>query len=161
MNYWNLNNFLNLFWNFFNNCNWNLNNSFNFFYSILNNNFLFNYFNFIWLTNCVLYSHYFLHYLRNFNYFLYCLNNWDWFFDDSVNNYVSYFDVIFNLFGISIFNLRNNFLNDLFNLNNLRNLNYFFDNLFHNYWNLDNFFTDFFYIFSVCFLCIHSWEACF
>jgi len=149
--------FLNDFLNFYNSLleEWDLNNFFNFldnlyilndrsvsdnfylFDTILDNNLFPNDWNFLRLSNNGIGLNNFLNNLWNLNNFLDSLNNRNWFLYDSINNLISHFNVIFNFLGISVLYLRNNLLDNLFNFNNLWNLNDFFNKFLDNYWNLD------------------------
>lgn len=113
----------------------------NLFNSILIDKLFSNNFNFIRLSyNSVSLNNLFNN-LWYLDYFLDCLNYWNWSLNYSFNNFISYFNMIFNLFSnLRFVNWYCN-LDFSFNLDNLRNLNYFFDNLFDNYWNFDNFFN--------------------
>ena len=74
--------------------------------------------------------------------FLYSLNNWDWFFNNSIDNLISDLDEVLDLFSDSVFNLRNDLFNNLFYFDNLWNLNDLLDDLLNYNWNLDYFFDD-------------------
>lgn len=111
--------------------------NFNLFDTILNDNLFSNDLNFIRLFDNGIGLYNFLNDLWNLNDFLDSLNNWNWFFYNSINNLISHFNVIFDFLGISVLYLRDNLLNNLFNFNNLWNLNDFFNKFLDNYRYLD------------------------
>lgn len=82
------------------------------------------------------------HNLRYLHYFFYDLCDWNNFLNDSINNIVLNFDMIDNLSGISVLNLRNNFFHNFFDLNDLRHLDNLFNDFFLVSWHLNNFFND-------------------
>ena len=115
-----------------------------FFYSLLNNDFLSDNFDFKRLSHSIGCLHDFFDNLRNFDNFLHSLNDRNRFFDDSLNYFMSSFDMVFDFLSISILDLRNYFLDYFFHFNDLRYLNNLLNDLLHYDWNLDDFLNNFF-----------------
>ena len=75
---------------------------------------------------------------------VYILNDWNWFFNDSLNNIMLNFNMILNLSGVNVLNHRNTFFDNFLHFNYFRYLNNFLHDLLHNHRNLNNFLYDFF-----------------
>ena len=138
MDDWYLNNFFNLFNYFSDNFNRDLHLFDNFLNSILDDDFFNNSFDFLDLLNYSLNCHYLLNNLGNLNHSFNSLDDWDWPFNDSINNLISYFDMIIYLLGSNNFLLGYDFFYNFLDFDNLGNLynsvNYFF----HNHRDLSN-----------------------
>lgn len=138
-----MNNPLNFFDNLYGLDHWSVSNDFDFLNSVLDDNLFSDYWDFVRLFNdCVSLNDPFDN-LRNFNYLLDCLNDWNGLLDYSINNLMPDFNMVFNLFCISVLYLWDNLFNDFFNFNNLWNLNNLFNNLFDNDRNFNDFFDNF------------------
>lgn len=142
---WNLNNFFNFLDNFSCLNNRSISDNLDFFKSFLNDDFLSYDWYFIRLSNNSVCLNNLLNDLWNLNNFFNSLNDRNWFLNNSINNLMSYLNMIFYLFCISVFNLRNNFFNNFFDLNNLWDLNDFFNKFLNNHWNFNNFFYNFWF----------------
>lgn len=139
---WNLDNFFDLFHDLSGLNNRSVSDNFYLFNTILNDDLFSYYWYFIRLFyNSISLNNSFNN-LWYFNNFLYSLNNWNWLFDNSINNLISNLDKILDLFSYSVFDLRNNLFNDLFYFDNLWNLNDLLDDFFNDDWNLDYFFDN-------------------
>jgi hypothetical protein len=138
MNNWHLNNSIDFLVNLFDNCNDSIDYFLHLFDSILNDNFFLNNNDFIRLSNSVGYCHNLLHDLWNLHDSFLNLNNRDWLVNDSVDDYVSNFNMIFNFFCISILDLWHNDFFYPLDFDNLGNLYYFFHYFFHNNLNFNN-----------------------
>lgn len=147
--YWHWNNSLDLFRDLSN----KLNNSLAPFLDFLNNisiNYLFfNDLNFIGLFNCICDLNYFFNNLRNlYNSFL-SLNNDNWFLYNSINDYMFNFNVIFNLFGSDHITFFNNLFTNLLDLDNFRDTNDFLTYFLDNIWYLNYFLYYLFYMYDL------------
>jgi hypothetical protein len=80
--------------------------------------------------------------LRNFNNSLFSLNNHNWLLDDSINWYISNFNMVFNLFSCDNFSFFFDSSNVFLNFNDLWDSNNLLDDFFNNNWHLDNLFDD-------------------
>ncbi len=137
---WHFNNSLYLVRNLFVNFNDFSNYLFHFFDSVYWNYLFHNYLHRIRSVNCVSNTHNLLDNLRNFNYPLFSLDNYNWLFDNSINDNVSNFNVIFNLFSGNNIDFFHYLLNNFLNFHNLWNSNNLLDYFFNINWNFYNFF---------------------
>lgn len=83
--------------------------------------------------------------MRYLDYPFFSLDYYYWLLDYSVHYYVSYFDVVLDLFSCYDFDFFHDFLNYLLNLYDFWYSHYFLDDLLHVHWDLYNFFNYFFH----------------
>jgi len=144
VDHWYLYDSLDLLWNLSHHFNDSIHNSLD----LPNNislNYLFNdHLNLIWLLNDVGHLNDLFDNLRYFNDSLFSLDNHNWLLHNSINDYVSNLNVIFNFFGSCNFDFFDNLLDNLFNLNNFRNSNNLFNNLLNDDGDFNYPFNDFF-----------------
>jgi len=144
MNNGNFNYSFDLFRNFLIDLNNFSDNFFNLFDSVNRHYFLDNNFNCKWSIDGVSYCHNFFNNLRYFNDSFFSLDDNNRFFDDSINYYVSNFNVILDLFSSDHFDLLYNLFNNFLNLNDFWHSHYFLDNLFDVDWDFHDFLNNLF-----------------
>ena len=138
-----LHNSFDLLRNFFDHLNSLSNNFLNLFDSV-NSYYLFNNnLNFFWNFNSVGHSDNFLDNLRYLHNSFLSLDNDNRFFNNSVDNLISYFDMVFNFLSCYHIYFFDNFLNNLFDLDDFGYLHDFF----HNFFDIDRHFNNFLYNF--------------
>ncbi len=136
---WNLHNSLNLLDNFTSLDHWTISDNFNLSNLFLHDNLLPDNWHFIRLPDNSISLHNSLDNLWHFDKFLNSLDDWNWLLDYSVHNLVSDFNMVLDLFSVSVLDLRHDLLDDFLNLDHLWDLDDFLNDFLHNDWNLNDF----------------------
>lgn len=142
LNDWNLNDLFNFLHNFSVLDHYPVSDHFHFFDSFVYNDLFSNNWNFVRLSDNRVGLNDFFHDLRHFDNFFNGLNDWNWLFDDSVDDLMSDFNVVFNFLCISVLDLSNYLLDNFLNFNDLWNLDNLFNDLLHNNWDFNDLFND-------------------
>lgn len=134
MNNWNLDNSFNFFWNLSYHLDNSVDNLLYFSDDVSCNNLFDNDLNFIRFFNDIGHLNNFFNNLRNFNDSLLSLDDDNWLLNNSIDNDVPNFDMVLNLFSSHNLHLFDNFLNNLFYLDDFGDSDNLFNDLLNNDW---------------------------